>query len=229
MCFSAEASFVAGAVLVPGSLLTLRTAWQVDRRFLGFATFPLFFGIQQFVEGGIWLAMDGRIDWQVTPLALVFLFFAYWVWPFLVPFSAYLVEDSAQRRQVFAGLSGVGFLYGLFLFGPVTFDLEALKVTIVRHSIHYRGHALIPGETVLVVWKMIYAAIICGPLLTSTVGYIRRFGVIIAVSVLVSFVFASYAFTSIWCFMAAVISAYMFVVFHGLKYGERPGGTVHST
>ena len=51
MCFSAPVSFAAAALLIPAGVYTLRIAWQSDRRLLGLAAFPLFFGIQQLIEG----------------------------------------------------------------------------------------------------------------------------------------------------------------------------------
>jgi hypothetical protein len=38
---------------------------------------------------------------------------------------------------------------------------------------------------------------------------VRTFGVLVTLSVAVSFRFAAYAFTSVWCYLAAVVSAYV--------------------
>ena len=47
MCFSASASFTTAVVLTPVGIYTVKTALQNDRRFLGFALFPLLFGVEE--------------------------------------------------------------------------------------------------------------------------------------------------------------------------------------
>jgi hypothetical protein len=55
------------------------------------AAFPLLFGIQQLVEGALWLRLESQItDWTTSVLAHGFLTFAEIVWPILVPISALL-------------------------------------------------------------------------------------------------------------------------------------------
>ena len=56
MCFSATASFVAGTTL---STIGVATITKVKQRSeLPFALIPLLFGIQQFIEGIIWLTFS---------------------------------------------------------------------------------------------------------------------------------------------------------------------------
>jgi len=50
MCFSAEASFTAAAVLVPAGAVSMVRAYKTDRRYLPIATLPLLFGLQQGVR-----------------------------------------------------------------------------------------------------------------------------------------------------------------------------------
>ena len=60
--------------------------------------------------------------------------------------------------------------------------------------------------------RVIYVGIVCLPLLMSSDKHIRIFGVIITLSVIAGFAFAHYAFTSVWCFMAAIVSSYLLLV-----------------
>ena len=53
MCFSATASFSAGVVLIGLGTLTLRAASHPRELLL--AAIPLLFGMQQVIEGAIWL------------------------------------------------------------------------------------------------------------------------------------------------------------------------------
>lgn len=226
MCFSAEASFVAGAILVPGGLLAIRTARQVDRRYLGFACFPLFFGIQQISEGIIWLSIEDGMRPGLIPPALVFLFFGYGVWPFWVPLSARMVEADSRRRWIFAGLAALGLGLGLMLFLPVLIYADTLKISLIRQSILYEGTLIFPSDLSKIIIRLIYSGIICIPLVASNDPGIRQFGYLIVASVMIGFLFASYAFTSIWCFLAAIVSIYLVFLFHGLKKlagAARPG------
>jgi hypothetical protein len=209
MCFSATASFAAATVLMPVAAYTIGTALKTDKRYLGFAVFPLFFGIQQFLEGGIWLEIAQPETARIHLYALGFLFFAYFVWPFLVPFAAFLIEPHKNRKQVFLGLSVFGCLLGLSLFVPLLFNPDWVPLRLVKHSIDYNSRLIWEGIVPYTVIRGIYAGIVCLPLLFSSDTHIRIFGVIITLSVIAGFAFAHYAFTSVWCFMAAIVSSYL--------------------
>jgi hypothetical protein len=89
MCFSATASFVAGALLLPSGAATLAIAWKKgQRQKLPLAAAPLLFGLQQTLEGMVWLGIQTQPPLATTghpvgPVvaALAYLFFAYVFWP----------------------------------------------------------------------------------------------------------------------------------------------------
>ncbi|RRJ46375.1 hypothetical protein EIM03_29860 [Pseudomonas aeruginosa] len=58
MCFSAPASFTAAAVLLGLGTVTMRRARS--RRELPYAAIPLLFGVQQLLEGMLWLTFPDR-------------------------------------------------------------------------------------------------------------------------------------------------------------------------
>lgn len=58
MCFSASASFTAAAVLLGLGTVTMRRARS--RRELPYAAIPLLFGVQQLLEGMLWLTFPDR-------------------------------------------------------------------------------------------------------------------------------------------------------------------------
>lgn len=217
MCFSATASFTAAAVLMPVAAYTIGTALKTDRRYLGFAIFPLFFGIQQVLEGGLWMKIGQVEPAQSHLYALAFLFFAYIVWPFLVPFAAFLIEPRRNRRRLFLALSASGLLLGLSLFAPLLFNPDWVPLRIVKHSIDYNSRLIWEGVVPYSVIRVVYASIVCLPLLFSSEKHIRIFGVIITLSVIAGFAFAHYAFTSVWCFMAAIVSSYLLFVMRSVS------------
>jgi len=219
MCFTAEASFVLGAGLVACGSVTFRYARTDDRRYTALAGLPFFFGIQQIAEGVLWLRLDAGSPGNTVLPMLVFLFFAYWFWPVWVPLSAALIEPRRRRQRIFALCSMAGAILGGALFLPVLLHPEVLNISIVRHSIQYSNPEMFPYEEAKLFARVIYAAIICIPLLLSSLAQVRVFGWLILGSVIFGFLFLSYAFTSVWCFLAAVLSAYIYIV---LRRTPRP-------
>lgn len=57
MCFSAEASFISGTVLVTIGVAAIRLCKHPKE--LLFASIPLLLGVQQFSEGYLWLIFSG--------------------------------------------------------------------------------------------------------------------------------------------------------------------------
>lgn len=209
MCFSATASFVAGAGLVRlGGVAMLRAA-RTDPRYLLFAAFPVLFGLQQMVEGRIWLGHEMSDPEAVQAGAMIFLFFAYLLWLVLSPLATLVVEDDPARRRVFTGFALFGAVFGAGLFVPLLVHPDWITVGFEQGAIVYDtsliGEGFVSKESV----RAVYAAVICLPLLASTAKGLRGFGLLVALSVVLASVFETYAFTSIWCFLAALVSGYL--------------------
>src|SRR6187431_977619 len=98
MCFSAEASFAVGAALLPAGFYCVRQAFHKRLSYLGLAAMPLFFGVQQISEGFVWLSLGHGDAAHARTASLVFLIFAFGVWPFWLPFQAALMERQLGRR-----------------------------------------------------------------------------------------------------------------------------------
>ena len=80
MCFSAGASFAAGAVLSIIGVGSIRKAQSPSQ--VLFASIPLVFSVQQVSEGVLWLALQNSKFESLAPLATyLFLFFAQVLWP----------------------------------------------------------------------------------------------------------------------------------------------------
>jgi len=212
MCFSAPVSFAVSAVLLPIGAYTLHCAFRQDRRYLALAAFPLLFGVQQVFEGLLWLAlaMDDTSSWRFS--ALGFLFFAYLLWPFFVPLAANLIEPRPSRQRLFQAFMLVGLLFGMSLYLPLLLNPDWLTVSINRNSILYEPVLIYDGLVSRTAVRVFYAFVVAVPLLFSTVAALRRFGMLILLSVILSAAFFVYAFVSIWCFFAALLSLYVIVV-----------------
>jgi len=212
MCFSATASFVSGGLLVPAGLHTLALAHRRDRRYLPLAAFPLLFGVQQLIEGGLWLSLAGPTWFGTTAAAQGFLAFAYFLWPALVPFAARSIEERAGRRRMFAALAVDGLLFGASLYLPLLLKPEWISVAVSGGSILYRPVLIYDGHLPREAVRLIYAVIVSVPLVFSSAVSVRVFGAMIVLSVIGSAIVFAYAFVSVWCYFAAILSLAVVVI-----------------
>jgi hypothetical protein len=214
MCFSATACLATGAILVPTGIYTLVKAYRGNRSYLVLAAFPLIFGLQQIIEGGVWLGLEHKVEINIEIAAIVYLFIAYNVWPFLVPLAVFLVEKNTSQKLLFKVFSLIGLLFGTSLFVPLLIYPEWLSVTIAEDSILYQSLLIYDGIVSKTIVSIVYAIIVAIPLLFTTVKSLRFFGILVFMSVTISATFFAYAFISIWCFFAAILAAYIVYVVH---------------
>jgi hypothetical protein len=93
MCFSATANFVGSAALATVGVLTLTRVRH--RRELLFASLPTLFAVHQFIEGFVWLGLDGILSPKVAHnMGAAFMLYAQGLLPFLVPLSVLLFEPD---------------------------------------------------------------------------------------------------------------------------------------
>ena len=86
MCFSATANFVGSGVLGAIGVVTLTKVKH--RRELLFASLPALFAVHQFIEGFVWLGLDGILPASVAHnMGAAFVLYAQGLLPFLLPFS----------------------------------------------------------------------------------------------------------------------------------------------
>ena len=218
MCFSATASFVAGTGLSVLGVATLRAARR--RSEIPFAAIPLIFGLQQMVEGALWLSF--RFDAPQLNLAMTYVFsvFSHVLWPVFVPFAIGLLETVAWRRRVIQVFQGVGLLVGLFLlYQIVEFPVTAVAAeNIVYVSPHFYKLPVM----------LLYLAATCVSCFFSSSATVRLFGALALLLFALAYGFFAVALFSVWCFFAALLSAIIFVHFQfGRRSAElRLGGAV---
>jgi len=209
MCFSASASFTASGLLIPTGIYCLKEAMASEKEYLAISAWPLFFGIQQAFEGFLWLGMGNHELSLIHSASLGFLFFSHFFWLFWVPFSAFCLETDKLFRITLMIFSYCGFFYGSLLYFPLLKDESLLNIKLVNGSIYYVTqfifNDLVPKNFSFVV----YAIIILVPLLISSNRRVNFLGSLISFSVIVTYILFSYAFISIWCFFAAVLSIYL--------------------
>ena len=206
MCFSAEASFAAAITLVPSGGLSISRAWKMDRRYLPLAALPLLFGVQQGLEGMVWMANGNEV--VVERYSLAYMFFSWLVWPIWVPFSAFFLETES-RKPLYLVLAVVGGMIGAMQYFPYFAHEGWLTTQFLPHIIVYSGKELFDYIVGRDTTYSIYVAIVVGSLLLSTNINVRIFGLLVAGVVVVTYLFFYYAYISVFCFGGAVMSLYL--------------------
>jgi hypothetical protein len=202
MCFSATASFVASGVIGAVGIATLTHVRQA--RAIPFAALPLLFALHQFIEGFVWLGLEGRIGQTATDEAtLLFILFAKGILPFLIPFSVTLMEQPGWRRHAMTAFTVLGAILCIWVLWAVLSHPSG--ATIEHHSIHYHNRRT-GGLTI----RAVYLLTTCGALLLSSHRVVRWFGILNVAGLTVVFLVKGYAFASVWCFYAAALSMMLY-------------------
>ncbi len=210
MCFSATASFAAAAILVPTGLYCLKKSNDIDQRYWALAMLPLLFGLQQLLEGGVWVALTAGDAAAARSFTFGFLFFSHFVWLGWIPYSSYLTEDRAGRKRLFLATTWVGVSMGTYMYAPLFFRPAWVDVSIVRQAIDYDLVFALDSYLSQPLQTVFYGLIILLPLLLSSDFYHRMLGGMVLVAALVTLALFDWVFISVWCYFAAIISLYIF-------------------
>jgi len=222
MCFSATASLSLGLVLVPVGIYSIKRAASLPGGFRLLALIPLLFGIQQILEGFVWLSLASGDTFATRSAALGFNFFSHFFWLVWIPLCCYSIEPSALKRKLFSVLLILGLAHGLLLYLPLQLYKDWLSVEIVGHSIHYSTRLLYDDYVPLIFLQILYPVIILAPLLLSSHDYVKILGLIILSSLLFTTLNFNYALISVWCYFAAVSSVYIpFMIIRTSKLTEK--------
>ncbi|MGB6267155.1 MAG: DUF6629 family protein [Candidatus Acidiferrales bacterium] len=205
MCFSATANFVGSTALGAVGVVTLTRVKH--RRELLFATLPILFAIHQFIEGFVWLGLDGILSSTIAHnMGAAFMLYAQGLLPFLLPLSVLLFEpDGKSRRRMlpFVALGGGTTLYILW-----ALTAYPLQVFVRGNSIVYINQAT--NNTTVAI---LYVIATCGSLFFSKVRAMVIFGIANLAILLAVMAFKRYAFTSLWCAYAAIASVIILAYF----------------
>ncbi|WP_299578956.1 DUF6629 family protein [uncultured Sunxiuqinia sp.] len=211
MCFSPEASFVSGAVITVIGVVTVRKVHHPAQ--LVFAVIPLFFGIQQFAEGVLWLSLftDGSETIRIFS-TYFFLVMAEVIWPSLIPVSVLLMEKNEKWRKILRVL----LILGMILSGYYAFCLISYQVSprIVYYHVQYNND--FPSLLALPAFGL-YLIVTIVPLFVSEVRKTKWLGILMLLSCVVTIVFFRQYLTSVWCFFAALMSGVVYWILHSSK------------
>jgi hypothetical protein len=205
VCFSATANFVGSGVLATIGVVTLTKVKH--RRELLFASLPVLFAIHQFIEGFVWLGLDGILSPSVThDMGAAFVLYAQGLLPFLLPLSVLLFEPDRQSRRRMLPFLIVGTFTTLYmLWGLAAYPLH---IYVQGNSIVYINDAT--NNTTLAI---LYVIATCGSLFFSRIKMMVLFGAANLTILLAVMAVKRYAFTSLWCGYAAMASIIILAYF----------------
>ena len=213
MCFSATTSFAATAVIAPSGVYAIQAAFKHDRRHLYVSFFVLVFAAQQFVEGFVWLALSNGDGDYAAALAWskAFLFFSHFFWPIILPLVTFTAETDIKKRRVLAVCSALAVVFAAFYYLPLLAPGN-LSVEVKLHSIQYVMDNFFDAYIPRQASGLIYMSFIVLPLVYSSNKGLRHFGWLMAAACVPTLYLYYYAFTSVWCFFAAILSLYIVVM-----------------
>lgn len=205
MCFSFEADLVAGAVLLPLGVATLRAA-RTPRE-LPLASLPIVFAAHQLIESVVWLGTEGKASPDAFHAAtVVYLAIAQVILPALVPVAMWLVEPRPDRRRLMLATIACGFgTAAWFAWSLATHDVGAHPA---RNAMVYDTDIHIgPWITAT------YVIATCGSVLLSSRRYLLAFGIANVIGLSLAAIVRYEAVTSVWCVYAAFASVLLLLHF----------------
>ena len=206
MCFSATASFTAGATLsIVGAVTVHKSQGKIE---LPMAMVPLLFGIQQLTEGLVWVSLRHDLPTLQTVATYIYSMFSHVLWPIFVPFAILLVETSRRRKQALGVFQALGLAVGLYLL------YFLLRFPVTAHA-HGRSITYDSPHFYIVAVLAVYLLATCVSGLFSTHRCINVFGVLAFTLAIAAYRVSVTTFVSVWCFYAAILSLVIYVHFSG--------------
>lgn len=198
MCFSASASFGAGALLASAGFIAIKKI--ESPKMLAFASVPFLFGVQQCSEGMLWLSFTQPklASWHDVSMYL-FLLISQVIWPILAPFALWIMEpDKARKKMIFYFMLIGGALSAYMLYCLFVHEVSAIvESRHIRFTMHFPYRILHRGAYFL-------ATVI--PIFLSSMKWMKLLAVTMLGSLVFSFIAYTHYVISVWCFFAAILS-----------------------
>jgi len=211
MCFSSEASFVGGVVISAIGVATIREIHKPSQ--LVFASIPLFFGIQQIVEGCLWVTLPNADYLNIQKVLTIFyLILAQVLWPAIIPVSVLLMEENQKKRRLLRIFLAMGITLSLYY----SMCLLLFTVTPEINGYHILYTTTFPDLLAIPAF-VVYLVATITPLFISGIKRTHLMAVLMFFSCLITGIFFTQYLISVWCFFAALISAVIFWILRDAK------------
>jgi len=211
MCFSAEASFAGGVIISIIGVATIKKVHKPSQ--LLFACVPLFFGIQQFAEGFVWMTLPNPDAIVVQKIATyLFLIMADFLWPMMIPLAVLFMEKNEKKKRILQSLAILGILLSLYY----AFCLFSFSIYPQISGYHILYKTDFPKSLSMYAFA-VYLIVTITPLFISSIQRTHLLGALMFLSCLVTAIFFRQYLTSVWCFFAAIISGVIFWILSDSK------------
>jgi hypothetical protein len=215
MCFCAEASFGASAILSVIGVAAIKKVKTRDQ--IPFAVIPFIFAVQQFSEGFVWLALSNpAFAFLGKVSSYIFLIFAQIVWPLLVPISITMLEKDKKRKRILNLFWGIGFLVSSYFTHRLI--MYGVQANIAGHHVAYKQ--VFPDSLAHII-DVLYGLATIAPIFLSKVRRMWTFGVAVSIAYIITAIFYVHYILSVWCFFAAIISILIYLIFRGIAAADQ--------
>lgn len=213
MCFSETVSFASGGLLVAGGVVAGVKAWSINKRYLPIALMPALAGVQQFMEGHVWMGMNVGDPSMVWWAAMGYIFFSWFMWPVWIPFAVHTLEPpDSRRKKTLLCFAVAGVMLGLVLYVPHIVNPDWVSVGVSKQSLAYEDTMFL--DYIMPRWLTyaIYLFLIIVPPLVSTYLHMRLFGLTLIAVIVLVYVFLSYAYISFFCLLAGMATIHLIYI-----------------
>jgi hypothetical protein len=215
MCFSATASFTTSGVLFITGVASLSKVGNRSQVML--ASTPLLFGVQQLSEGLLWLNLaDGDSYSHEHILTYFFVIFGQLVWPIWVPLANLKLEKQYARRKILAITVGLGSIISSYLaYQMLTNPVRAeIREHHIKYVFDYSG-SLVENFNLTYLIPTVFSHFV------SSIKKIQILGGFTLLAFLISKIYFTNYIFSVWCFFAAILSAWIFFTIRSINNEER--------
>jgi hypothetical protein len=208
MCFSPLASFAGGVIISGIGVATIRKVHEPSQ--IVFASIPVFFGVQQIVEGCLWLTLPDPDYITIQKISTYwFMIMAQVLWPTMIPLSVLFMEKQVRRKNILRVFLFMGLFLSLYyLYCLISFHVYP---KIIGYHIQYDTDFPV---SISIPAFVIYLIVTIIPLFVSSIKRTHLLGILMFFSCLITAIFFKQFLTSVWCFFAALISGVIFWILH---------------
>ncbi|MBL4862665.1 MAG: hypothetical protein JKY09_06585 [Crocinitomicaceae bacterium] len=163
----------------------------------------IFFGIQQFLEGFVWLGVTyEQFPGLLNVSSYGYILFAWIIWPTYIPFTMLKLEHNPVRKKILIVMIFIGVMVASMLVYVLISDGVNAKVQDCR-ILYYSGTLYAQ----LKLFGIFYIICVILPHLISSVGKMWVLGIINVFSYVLVKMYFNDNVISVWCFFAAISSA----------------------
>jgi len=206
MCFSASVSFTASIGLLGAASYLFTQSKHLNLGSLVSITMPVAFALQQAAEGVVWLGLNNDNHSLAHTASLVYQFFVFF-WLVYFPLLGLVNEPriNIARRRIFYVAMALGLVAACYKFIPWLLNDSWMGPAITNQCISYYHRDLFTNIPDF--WQILMYFTLCTlSLFVSSHRVLHYLAIVSALSILIVGMFFFYAFTSLWCFSAAVMS-----------------------